>query len=84
MRIYLKGRNPPMAMWIGRLRYQGAAGISRAMFLVLHGASKPLAMFLPSIPPRTVRGKPTARNRISSALSNVFTKHNKALLLIKP
>ena len=48
-----------MAMCTGRLRYHGAGGISRDMFLVRHGASKPLAMFLPMIPPKTVRGKPT-------------------------
>lgn len=29
------------------------------MFFVRQGASNPLAVFLPNIPPRTVRGKPT-------------------------
>ena len=48
-----------MAMWTSRLRYQGAGGISRAMFLVRQGASKFPAKFFPIIPPNTVRGKPT-------------------------
>ena len=39
--------------------YQGTEGISLAMFLVLQGASKVLAMFLPKIPPNMVNGKPT-------------------------
>ena len=55
----LNGRNPPIAMCTVMLRYQGEGGISRAMFLVRHGASKPPAMFLPRIPPRTVSGNPT-------------------------
>ena len=41
------------------LRYHGAGGISRAMFLVRQGASKLPAKFFPIIPPNTVRGKPT-------------------------
>lgn len=41
--------------------YQGTGGISRGMFLVLHGASKPEAQFLPNMPPMTVNGKPTAQ-----------------------
>ena len=48
-----------MAMWTRPLRYQGAEGISLAMFFVRQGASKPRARFLPMIPPNTVRGKPT-------------------------
>ena len=48
-----------MAMWTSRLRYQGAGGISRAMFLVRQGASKFPAKFLPIIPPNIVRGNPT-------------------------
>ena len=60
---HLKGRKPPMAMCMGRLLYHGAGGISREMFLVRQGASKPSATFLPRIPPSTVRGKPTARER---------------------
>lgn len=57
--IYLKGRKPPMAIWMTALLYQGAGGISRAMFLVRQGASNPLAVFLPNIPPSIVRGNPT-------------------------
>lgn len=47
-------------MCTAMLRYQGEGGISRAMFLVRQGASKPPAMFLPRMPPRTVSGNPTA------------------------
>ena len=62
-----------MAMWMGRLRYQGAGGISRAMFLVLQGASNPDAMFLPMIPPRTVRGKPTGDTGINGEDTHTHT-----------
>ena len=49
-----------MAMCTRTLRYHGDGGISRAMFFVRQGASNPEAMFLPSIPPSTVRGNPTS------------------------
>ena len=39
--------------------YHGIGGISLGIFFVLHGALKLLAQFLPKIPPRMVRGKPT-------------------------
>ena len=39
--------------------YHAIGGISLGMFFVLHGASKLPAQFLPKIPPRMVKGKPT-------------------------
>ena len=54
--LYLNGRKPPTTQCANAERYQGMMGISRAIFLVLHGASKPLAQFLPKIPPMTVNG----------------------------
>lgn len=39
--------------------YHDIGGISLGMFFVLHGALKLPAQFLPKIPPRMVRGKPT-------------------------
>ena len=41
------------------LAYHGIGGISLGMFFVLQGALKLPAQFLPKIPPRMVRGKPT-------------------------
>ena len=52
----LNGRNPPTTQWARGERYHGIAGISRAIFFVRHGASKPLAQFFPRIPPITVSG----------------------------
>lgn len=56
---HLKGRNPPMAMCTAVCLYQGCSGIWRGMLRVRHGAWKLPARFLPTIPPMTVRGKPT-------------------------
>lgn len=39
--------------------YHGIGGISLGIFFVLQGALKLPAQFLPKIPPRIVRGKPT-------------------------
>lgn len=39
--------------------YHAIGGISLGMFFVLHGALKLPAQFLPKIPPRMVKGKPT-------------------------
>ena len=39
--------------------YHAIGGISLGIFFVLQGALKPAAQFLPNIPPRMVRGKPT-------------------------
>lgn len=38
-------------------------GISLGMFFVLHGALKLPAQFLPKIPPRMVKGKPTENRK---------------------
>ena len=65
---YLNGRNPPTTQWAQADLYQGTAGISRAMFFVLHGASKLPAQFLPKIPPITVSGYPTEISRLKVIL----------------
>lgn len=72
--LYLNGRNPPIAMWTTILRYHGDGGISRAMFFVRHGASKPRARFLPRIPPKTLSGKPT--NSHTNMISRMVEKGN--------
>ena len=46
--------------------YHGIWGISLGMFLVLHGALKLPAQFLPNIPPRMVNGKPTLKKKIQT------------------
>ncbi len=56
---HLKGRKPPTTQCAQPERYHGMGGISRAMFLVRHGASKLPAQFLPKMPPITVSGYPT-------------------------
>jgi len=45
---------------LSSVTYHDIGGISLGMFFVLHGALKLPAQFLPKIPPRIVRGKPTA------------------------
>lgn len=69
---HLNGKKPPIAMWTTTLRYHGDGGISRAMFLVRHGASNPRAKFFPRIPPSTLRGNPTSShtNMISRMVVN--------------
>lgn len=57
--VYLKGRKPPIAMCTAVCLYQGWGGICRAMFRVRQGAWKLPARFFPTMPPMTVRGKPT-------------------------
>ena len=63
-----------MDMCTMMLRYHGDGGISRAMFLVLHGASKPDDMFLPRMPPRTLRGNPTSSQ--TSIIRNIVVNGN--------
>lgn len=63
---YLKGRKPPMAMCTAVCLYQGCWGIWRGMLRVRHGAWKLPALFFPTIPPMTVRGKPTSTQAPSS------------------
>ena len=70
----LNGRKPPIAMWTTTLRYHGDGGISLAIFLVRHGASKPEAMFFPRIPPKTLRGKPT--NNQTNMMRNIVVNGN--------
>lgn len=43
--------------------YHAIGGISLGMFFVLHGALKLPAQFLPKIPPRMVKGKPTENRK---------------------
>lgn len=64
MMAYLNGKNPPINICTITLRYHGNDGISRAIFFVRHGASNPEAIFLPSIPPNTLRGNPTNNHTI--------------------
>ena len=61
-------------MWTTTLRYHGDGGISLAIFLVRHGASKPEAMFFPRIPPKTLRGKPT--NNQTNMMRNIVVNGN--------
>ena len=51
-----------MAICTTILRYHGDGGISLAIFLVRHGASKPEAKFFPRMPPMTLRGNPTSNH----------------------
>ena len=53
---HLKGRKPPTAKCAQCERYQGTAGISRAMFLVRQGKLNSMCEFLPKMPPNTVKG----------------------------
>lgn len=57
---HLNGRKPPMAMCTTVCLYQGWGGICRAMLRVRQGAWKLPARFFPTMPPMTVRGKPTS------------------------
>lgn len=69
---HLKGRKPPMAMCTAVCLYQGCVGICRAMLRVRQGAWKLPARFFPTMPPMTVRGKPTnsqAPNRRSTVVA---------------
>ena len=56
-----------MAMCTVACLYQGCVGICRAMLRVRHGAWKLPARFLPTMPPMTVRGKPTKIQAPSSS-----------------
>jgi len=60
---HLKGKNPPTRQCAKPDLYHGTDGISREIFLVRHGASKPLAQFFPNIPPITVKGYPTEKQQ---------------------
>ena len=66
MDTYLNGKNPPTNICIRLLWYQGAGGISRAMFLERHGASNPPPIFLPIMPPSMVSGNPTRERKRES------------------
>lgn len=57
---HLNGRKPPMAMCTAACLYQGCVGICRGMLRVRQGAWKLPALFFPTMPPMTVRGKPTS------------------------
>ena len=59
MDAYLNGKKPPTNICTRVLWYQGAGGISRAMFLERQGASNPPPIFLPIMPPSIVSGNPT-------------------------
>ena len=60
--------------------YHDIGGISLGMFFVLHGALKLPAQFLPKIPPRMVRGKPTETENIRN---NTFKGMHKLIHILK-
>jgi hypothetical protein len=59
----LNGKKPAMTICTGACLYQGIGGISLGKFFVLQGAWKGPAILRPVIPPKTVRGKPTTKNK---------------------
>jgi hypothetical protein len=61
-------------MWTGVLLYHGTGGISLAMFFVRHGALNSPVIFLPTIPPSTVNGKPTISQISISSIIVVYGK----------
>ena len=63
--------------------HSGMEGISLAMFFVLHGASNEPAVFFPNIPPRMVKGKPTAEHITFSSWSIFNHKHYIEALVAK-